>query len=96
MHYGGKPYITDDNTETDQLADYFKLVEKMINKIDADGDAISSFTELLFLTDHKEQDQQNAMRHREKEQDSVLDSRRMLPPRRVDEHLLREELEMSK
>ena len=64
MHYGGKPYIADDNTETDQLADYFKLAEKMINEIDADGDAISIFTELLSVTDYKEQEQQKARRRR--------------------------------
>ena len=59
MHYGGKPYITDDNTETD---------EKMINEIDADGYAISSFTELLSVTDYKEQEQQKARRRRGRKQ----------------------------
>ena len=68
MHYGGKPYIADDNTETDQLADYFKLVEKMINEIDADGDATSIFTELLSVTDYKEQEQQKARRRRGRKQ----------------------------
>ena len=40
----------------------------MINEIDADGDAISIYTELVSVTDYKEQEQQKARRRRGRKQ----------------------------